>query len=171
MPRGFTLLETLLFIGASSIIVLIIAGLLHLILVAQTKQTIISEINETGIRALAVISSVVQDSSTITALSIGQNGSSLTLDRRNLADTPTVLDIASSTLRLTEGGQTPSALHSSRINASGLEVTNLSPTTSTRVSSISVFTSLRSIPHRGPSMNTLKHSVGVFAAIIAVSSR
>ena len=131
MPRGFTLLETLLFIGASSIIVLIVAGLLHLILVAQTKQTIISEINETGIRALAVISSVVQDSSTITALSIGQNGSSLTLDRRNLADTPTILDIANSTLRLTEGGQTPSALHSSRINASGLEVTNLSPTTST----------------------------------------
>ena len=131
MPRGFTLLETLLFIGASSIIVLIIAGLLHLILVAQTKQTIISEIAETGSRAFAVISSAVQDSSTITAPSIGQNGVSLTLGRRNLADTPTILDIASSTLRLTEDGQTPSVLHSSRINSSGLVVTNLSPTTST----------------------------------------
>ena len=131
MTRGFTLLETLLFIGASSIIVLIIAGLLNLILVAQTKQTIISEIEETGTRALTIISTTVQDASSVASPTIGQSSTSLTLIRRAGVDTPTVLEIASSTLQLREGVQPASALHSSRIAPSQLAVVNFSPTTST----------------------------------------
>ena len=171
MPRDSRSLRHLLFIGASSIIVLIVAGASSSYSGCPDKQTIISEINETGIRALAVISSVVQDSSTITALSIGQNGSSLTLDRRNL-DTPINSDIANSTLRLHRRRSDSFCLTpSSRINASGLEVTNLSSTTSTPGVVDIRSTPLRSIPHRGPSMNTLNIPVGVFAAIIAASSR
>lgn len=131
MPRGFTLLETLLFIGASSIIVLIVAGLLNLILVAQTKQTIISEIEETGSRALEIISTVVQDAPSVASPAPGQSSVSLTLNRRTGIDTPTIVEIASSTLQLREGVQAAVALHSSRIAASQLAIVNFSPTTST----------------------------------------
>lgn len=129
--RGFTLLETLLFIAVSSVILLIVAGFLALLLTAQTKQRLTAEVDESGIRALRLIGQGVQESSALQTPSIGSSETTLVLTRRDANLSPTTLDISSSTLRLTEGAALPVSLHSSSLRASSLSIANRSPSTST----------------------------------------
>lgn len=129
--RGFTLLETLLFIAASSVILLMVAGFLALLLAAQTKQRLTAEVDESGARALRLIGQSVHESSALQTPSIGSSGTSLVLTRRDANLSPTTLDIASSTLRLAEGVSSPLSLHSSSLQASNLSIANRSPSTST----------------------------------------
>lgn len=131
ISRGFTLIELLLGIVTSAIILIVISSFLGQLLSARVKNQAIAEVEHTGARILSVIDQSMRNATAITTPTDGTSASSLSLTVLDAALSPTVFDTASSTLHISQGGQPPITLSSSRVQISGFSVSNLSrPNTS-----------------------------------------
>ncbi len=125
-PRGFTLIELLLYITLTSVMVAAVSGFLILTLQARVKHQTITEVEQQGLAAMQRITQVVRNATSISAPSIGTSGSVATLSVIPAGSSPTVFDLSTGALRITEGVGSPVTLTNSRITASALTFTNLS---------------------------------------------
>lgn len=123
---GFTLLELLLYIGISSTVLLAISLFLSTILSSRVKNMAISEVEGQGVFVADTITQVVRNATTINVPTIGANGSSLSVATVSSDTSPTVFDLSSGVIRMTEGVGSVAALTNSRVTASDFSITNLS---------------------------------------------
>jgi len=124
--RGFTLVELLLYLGLSSVLIIAISIFLSMLLQARIKNQAIGEVEQQGLQVMQIMTQTIRNASSTNSPTQGASTSSLSLNTTVPANNPTVFDLSSGVIRITEGGGTAEALTNSRIVASGLIFQNLS---------------------------------------------
>ncbi|MEK7607278.1 MAG: hypothetical protein AAB444_03735 [Patescibacteria group bacterium] len=126
--QGFTLVELLLYVGLSSLLLLTMTLFLSTLLESRVKNQTVAEVEQQGAAALHMMAQIIRNAESITSPIQGNNASSLTLNVITGANDPTVFDLSSDALRITEGAGSPMVLTNSRVTVSGLTFQNLSHT-------------------------------------------
>ena len=114
--NAFTLIELILYIGIASILLVTISSFLFILLESRVKNQTIAEVEQQGIQAMQIVNSPTQ----------GTSGSTLSLDVITAGNDPTVFDLSSNTLQITEGSGGAVSITNSRIIVSDLTFRNLS---------------------------------------------
>ncbi len=123
---GFTLVELLLYVSITAIILLATSGFLFMLLEARIKNQTIAEVEQQGLQVMQLITQTARNAEAVTSPAVGTSASSLTLDVVTVVSDPTVFDLASGVIRITEGAGSAVALTNSRVTASALTFQNLS---------------------------------------------
>jgi Tfp pilus assembly protein PilW len=124
---GFTLIELLLYVGLSSIILLVISMFLAMLLQARIKNQAIAEVDQQGQRAMRAIMQAARNATSVTSPGQGASASALVLATSASSTNPTRFDLnASSSLRIAEAASSPVPLTNGRVTISGLTFQNLS---------------------------------------------
>lgn len=126
MKKGFTLIELILYLGLAATIILAVSLFFIAMLSSRIKQQAIAEVEQQGARVMHIITQATRNADTITSPGTGSSASLLTLDMVPTAVDPTLFDLSSGLIRITEGVGSAVALTNSRITASLLTFQNLS---------------------------------------------
>lgn len=126
VSHGFTLIELLLSIGVSSIMLLIISVFLSSLIESRIKNQTIAEVEQQGIQVMEAITQIARNAENINTPGQGASAPSLSLDVIIAGNDPTMFDLASGIIRITEGAGAPIALTNARVAASALIFQNLS---------------------------------------------
>ncbi len=113
--NGFTLIELLLSIATTSIVLMVVVGLLQHLLSAQTRNQTITEVEQTGARIMSLMTQSIRNADTVNSPTTGASASSLSLAVPDAGQNPTVFDISSSTLRITTGASSAIQLSPSSV--------------------------------------------------------
>jgi Tfp pilus assembly protein PilW len=124
MKKGFTLIELLLYVSISATILLVISSFLGIILQGDAKNRTISEVEGQGMQVMQLITQTIRNAQSINAPEQGLQAPTSSIDVVNLADDPTLFDIASGAIRITEGAAAAVPLTNSRVTASDLSFSN-----------------------------------------------
>lgn len=130
--RGFTLIELLLYISLTSIMVATISTFVFLTLQVRVKNQVILEVEQQGQQAMQRITQVIRNASSISSPAQGASGTSTTLTVLPAANSPTVFDLQTGALRITQGAGSPVVLTNARVTVSGLTFTNTSRSATSR---------------------------------------
>ncbi|MBI4239899.1 hypothetical protein HY620_02845 [Candidatus Uhrbacteria bacterium] len=125
MKKGFTVIETLLFVAASGTILLVISLFLSLLISARVKGQTISEVEHTGAHIIQSITQSLRNADSVQVPAKGVSGSSLSFTTPVPEKNPSVVDMSGTSLRITEGAQSSLPLSSDRVIVSQLTFTNL----------------------------------------------
>ncbi len=126
---GFTLIELILYVSISSVLLFGASMAFQVLFVSQVKSQAIQEVEAQGAAAVARITQAMRNADSITLPVKGTPTSTLSLVFLAAGSNPTIVDIATGTLRIREGAATTStALTNSKITASALLFSNLSRT-------------------------------------------
>lgn len=128
MRQGFTLVELLLYVGLSSLLLLTMTLFLSTLLESRVKNQTVAEVEQQGAQIMRAMTQLIRNAESITSPTQGNSAAALTLDVLAAANDPTVFDLASGVLQITEGAGSPVALSNTRVTASGLTFQNLSRT-------------------------------------------
>jgi Tfp pilus assembly protein PilW len=131
-PKGFTLVELLLYVALTTIMAATVSTFVFLTLQARVKSQVTTEVEQQGMQVMQLVTQIVRNATGITTPPIGTSGSVATVTVLNIASSPTTFDLAAGTLRITEGANAPVALTNTRVTASGLTFTNVSRSASSR---------------------------------------
>jgi len=126
--QGFTLIELLLYIAIASIMLFTTTLFLQTLLESRIKNQTIAEVESQGLQAMHIITQIIRNAEAVTSPSSGSSDATLTLDVVDSGDDPTIFDLSSGTLRITEGIDPAVPLSNSRVVVSGLVFENLSRT-------------------------------------------
>lgn len=124
--RGFTLVETLLYVSIVSVMLLVMSAFLFLILQSRTKFQTISEVDQNGIQVMQIISQTIRNAKQINIPAQGATGATLSLEVENAEKTPTVFNSSGANIQIKEGTGATIPLTSSKVSVSGLEFYNIS---------------------------------------------
>jgi prepilin-type N-terminal cleavage/methylation domain-containing protein len=123
---GFTLIELLLYVSISAALLLATSLFLSVILSSRIKKQAMAEVDQQGMEAMHIITQTLRNADTISAPATSTSAAALSVKTITASTTPTVFDLASGTLRITEGTTTPVALTNTHVVVSGLTFSNLS---------------------------------------------
>lgn len=123
--KAFTLVEVLLYMALTSIIVLVIASMWVTITETRDRSEAMSIVNAEGQYIVSTINQIIRDSNSITSPTATNSGSSLTLAMTSAPINPTVINLSSGNITLTEGANPPVNLNSNRVTVSSLIFRNL----------------------------------------------
>jgi len=126
--RGFTLIELLLYISISGVIFLTGSILLFLILQSRVKNQTVAEVEQQGIQVLQLISQAIRNAENINSPLAGSSSSSISIDVISAPNDPTIFDLSTGVVRITEGAGSPISITSTSVVASDLTFENLSRT-------------------------------------------
>jgi len=129
IQKGFTFIELLLYVAISSVILLVISLFLHTLLESRIKNQIVAEVEQQGLQVMQMITQTARNAEAITSPALGASAASLILDVVTVASDPTIFDLSSGVIRITEGSGSAIPLTNSRITASGVTFQNLSRST------------------------------------------
>ncbi len=124
--KGITLVELLLYIALVSAMLLVISTFLAMLLQSRIKNETIAEVEQQGVQVMQIITQTARNAEDITSPTVGNSGSSLTLDVVDAGDDPTIFDLSGGAVRITEGVGSAVDLTNSHITVSGLNFYNLS---------------------------------------------
>jgi type II secretory pathway pseudopilin PulG len=129
--RGFTLLETLLYISLTALTILAVAYLFSLIFETRIKQKAISEVEQQGNLAIKMITQAIRNSKDFDTLTPGNsNGLTLSVATENPNTNPTIFSLSNGALTISMGSGPARPLTSDRVIVSNLLFQNLgSPAT------------------------------------------
>lgn len=123
--KGFSLIELLLYISMTAVVVLVVSGLLYTILQSRVKNQAMAEVEQQGDLIIQILTQTIRNSQSINSPLSG-NSNSLSLAESDATVNPTVFDLSSGVLRITEGGSSAVSLTNNRVSVSGLTFQNLS---------------------------------------------
>lgn len=126
--KGLTLVELILYVAIVSVVILATAVFLQLIFESRVKNQVIAEVEQQGLQVMQIITQTVRNSTAINSPTQGSNESSLSVAVLDNAKNPTVFDLSSGAIRITEGATSPVNLTSAQVSASSLTFKNLSYT-------------------------------------------
>ena len=129
--KGFSLLETLLYVAVSSVILLSVSLFLTVLLSSRIKNQAISDVNQQGLQIMQLVTQTIRNSKTVDFPSIGSTSNSLSVSVFDTLLSPTIFDIASGTVRIQEGSGNPIPLTNSHVTVSSLLFQNISSISST----------------------------------------
>ena len=124
--HGFTLIELLLYVAISSIILLAISAFLSTLLESRVKNQTIAEVEQQGAQVMQTVTQAVRNADLINSPAAGASAATLSINTYVGGNNPTLVDLSSGVIRMTEGVGSPVALTNSRITASALTFQNLS---------------------------------------------
>jgi prepilin-type N-terminal cleavage/methylation domain-containing protein len=124
--NGFTLIELLLYVSIAGIILLSLSVFLASTMYSRVKNQTIAEVEQQGIQVMELISQTIRNTEAINSPTTGTSASLTSLDVVTAANDPTVFDLLSGAIRITEGAGSAVSLTNSRVTASGLTFYNLS---------------------------------------------
>ena len=125
MKKGFTLIETLLYLAILSIMVLALSSFLYMTYSARIHASVIAEVEQQGSQTMDIITQNIRNSSGITTPVAGTSAASLTLTEYTGAVSPTIFDQSGNTIRIKEGAGVTVDITSNRVVVSGLSFQNL----------------------------------------------
>ena len=128
--KGFTLVEMILYVSICSILLLTISTFLSFLLGARIRSQAITEVNQQGFRAMNLMTLTIRNGRSIENPSLGGTTGSLSMTTKDTLLNPTMFDVASGTLRITEGSGRPIPLTNSRVVMSNVSFQNLSASSS-----------------------------------------
>lgn len=120
------MIELLLYVSLVSVILLSVSVLYSALLSSGVKNQTVADVEGEGMHILHLITQTIRNARAINSPVPGASAASLSLNVADAAKNPTIFDLASSTLRIKEGGSQTIPLTSSRILISGLAFSNLS---------------------------------------------
>jgi len=126
--RGFTLVELLLYVGISAFILLVVSVFLSFLLQSRIKNQTIAEVEQQGFQAMQIMTQTIRNAGTINFPSRGASSTSLSVNTYVASNNPTVFDLSTGAIRVTEGTGSPIALINSRVTASAPTFQNLTRT-------------------------------------------
>lgn len=124
--KGYTLIELLLYVAMIGILLLGASSFFSLSLSARIKSQSITEVNQQGVAAMEYITQTIRNATSITSPAAGATSNSLTLVVPNGSLSPTIFNLAGSTLQVKEGAAAAIALTNSTIGVGSLTFKNLS---------------------------------------------
>lgn len=124
--KGFTLIELLLYIALSAMVLLVTSMFLISVLEGRVKNQTIATVDQEGNRAMTIITQTIRNSSSINSPTIGTDSATLSLNTGIVGKDPTIFDLSSGAIRMTEGANTPVNLTSNLVIISNLNFRNLS---------------------------------------------
>ncbi|MBP6866095.1 MAG: hypothetical protein KBC12_00965 [Candidatus Pacebacteria bacterium] len=124
--KGFTLVETMLYVVVAGTLVLFMSLFTGMIVDARIKNRTIAEVEEQGAHVLRVVTQSVRNSNSVNAPAAGVVGATLSLGNIDPLLNPTIFDLNGSTLRIKEGVGAPIELTNSHVAVSSLNFENLS---------------------------------------------
>jgi Tfp pilus assembly protein PilW len=125
-PKGFTLMELILYVFVSSIILLAITFGLFLALESRTRQQTVAEVNQQGLQVMQLITQTIRNAKSVTTPSFGTSSSTLSLQTSDGTRNPTVFYASSTSLYMTEGTTSPVRLTNSHVKISNIVFQNIS---------------------------------------------
>lgn len=124
--RGFTLVETLLYMAILGTILTALFSFASVSYQARIKSQTVAEVEQQGNQIMDIILQSIRSASLINTPTAQNSGASLSINTYSGSTTPTVFDISGGNLRITEGVNTPINLTGGRVTISGLTFTNTS---------------------------------------------
>lgn len=124
--KGFTLIETVVYLGIACALLLCVISLWQSMVAARDKAATISGVESEGAAALQAILSAARAADYVMAPATSTTGVSLTLKMPTASTSPTSFDISGGILRITEGATAPRALIGSQLRATDFSISNLS---------------------------------------------
>ncbi len=125
-PKGFVLIEVLVYIALIGFILIAVGTLATIANHARAKQVVEREVEDQGRQVLEEILQTVRNSSGIVLPASGVTGGTLSVAVDSALSSPTVFSLSGSTVQITEGSATAVSLTNSKVLATELSVQNLS---------------------------------------------
>jgi len=129
-PKGFTLVEMTLYVAICAILLLSLSTFLTFLLGARVRNQAITEVNQQGFQVISMITQTIRNGRSIQIPAIGATTTFLSLTTGNALVNPTIFDVSSSTVRITEASNVPMPLTNSRVQVSNLVFHNISSSSS-----------------------------------------
>ncbi len=123
---GFTLLELILYVGISSIILIITSLFLSTIIQSRVKNQTIAEVEQQGLQVMQIITQATRNADNINSPATSTSAAIFSMNTIISLNNPTVFGLATGTIRIKEGSATAVNITNSRVIASGLTFQNLS---------------------------------------------
>lgn len=129
MKYGFSLIESVLYIGFATILIPILAYFLFSSIQLMSRNQAMSEVERTADFITRLMTRHIRNADSIIWPALGESTSTLSLiifTSSTTATTTVMFDLANNQLRLREGGANPLALTSTSTEVSGLLFSNAS---------------------------------------------
>jgi type II secretory pathway pseudopilin PulG len=126
--HGYTLVELLLYIALVGTLLTSVTYFFSLSVDSRVKNQSIAEVNDQGAAVMDRITQTIRNASSVTSPVPGTTASSLTLVVPTGALSPTVFNLNSTTLQITEGANSAVALTSDEVQVTNLTFKNLTRT-------------------------------------------
>ncbi len=123
---AFTLIEFLIYFSILAILTLVIGSLLFQILSNRTKLATMQEINQNARMAMDQIATYVHNAQSINNPTPGQSASSLSLAFTDVNKNPTLFNVSSGVLYITEGTANSIAIGTNETIITNISFTNVS---------------------------------------------
>lgn len=126
LTKGFTLVELLLYVALVSSVVLVISVFFATVLPLRAKNQTIDEVEQQGRQTMQAILQSVRNAENINSPALGTGASSLSLQSLTAGLNPTIFDLSSGAIRITEDAGSAINLTSPTVTASDLTFYNYS---------------------------------------------
>ena len=124
--KGFTLVEMIIYVGATVFVFGSITGLVFILISSKAKNQAVAEVEQQGAFVLNNITQTIHNAEGINSPAQANSDSTLELDVVNTGDNPTIYNLSGNTIQITEGANFAVSLISGRVAASDLTFQNLS---------------------------------------------
>lgn len=125
--KGFTLIELLLYVSITSFVLTAVVLFVSMMLETQTKNRTVMEVNQQGVQVMQIISRAIQTAVDVNTPFLGTSGTQLSLGMSDSSKNPTIFEVSSGTLWISEGSNSY-ALTNSKVSVVNLSFSNRSKT-------------------------------------------
>ncbi len=126
MNEGFSLVEFLIYIGIVAVALTVIGNFAFHTIWGKARVASMDEVSQNARFALDRIALAVRNAQAINSPAPGTSAPALSLETLDPLDNPTVFDLSSSVLRITEATDPPVNLTSSIVAVTSLQFSNVS---------------------------------------------
>ena len=106
MKRGFTLIETLIYIAILAMVLSLAFAAVYQLLDSDYRSVLLRELNENQLFLTQKIAWVLQSNQSVNAPAVGSSGSSLSVNKIGYAYNPLVFSLSGGVVRLASGATT-----------------------------------------------------------------
>jgi len=124
--KGFTLVETLIYVAILAMFIFSLIAFLNIMTNARINNQMVLEVNNQGDQVIKTITQSARNATTINTPAISSTGSSLSLATSASGTNPTVFSISGGVLYMTEGSGSAIAITNDKVVVSNLVFSNLS---------------------------------------------
>lgn len=147
--KGFSLVETIIYISIFSVLVTAFVSFGNNMTVSRLHNQMVLEVNNQGAKAMKTITQTLRNASQVNSPTISNTASSLSVVTVLPATSPTVFSESGGVLYVTEGSGSPVPLTNNKVVLSNLLFSNFSRPDTANIIKIS-FTLSSSAPIGGP---------------------
>jgi type II secretory pathway pseudopilin PulG len=123
---GFTLIEFLIYIGIVGGALVVAGAITFNIMFGKAKLGAIEEVSQNARFAMEFIAERVRNAELVNTPTVGSSGSTLSLQMADAAKNPTVFDLTSGAVRITEGAGAATAITATEVTVTDMIFTNIS---------------------------------------------